>query len=286
MTIAISLKVHDGVVLAADSASTLVQQLSNGETSVVNVYNNANKIVNLCKGLPLGVIVWGAGSIGPISITTILKDLRSMLCGATAGLDGAEWRLDPSAYQVSEVAMRVKEYVFDRLYAATFQSGPEAPQLGMIVAGYSSRGQHAEEYQIATTPSGTDGPTSLRAPEMCGFTIGGQPETIARLVMGADPRMGQVLTDNLGVPPEQVGLAVSIIEQQLTLPLVQDAMPFADALELAHFLVDATVKVSRFMPGPATVGGPIEVAGITKHEGFKWVHRKHYYHRDLNQETS
>lgn len=285
MTIALSLKVHDGVVLAADSASTLIQQLPDGQTGVVNVYNNANKIVNLCKGLPLGVITWGAGSIGPVSITTILKDLRSMLCGATEGPDGADWALNVKNYGVDEVAGKVKQYVFDQLYTSAFENWGEAPQLGMIIAGYSSNGSHAEEYQIATNAQGVDGPNLQRQPEESGVTMGGQFETIARLVMGIDPRLPQVLVENLGVPPAQVDQAVSIIQQQLTLPLIQDAMPFADALDLAHFLVDATIKVARFLPGPDTVGGPIEVAGITKHEGFKWVYRKHYYHREFNQET-
>ena len=36
---------------------------------------------------------------------------------------------------------------------------------------------------------------------------------------------------------------------------------------------------------PETIGGPIELAAITKHEGFKWVARKHYYGEELNRET-
>jgi hypothetical protein len=31
-----------------------------------------------------------------------------------------------------------------------------------------------------------------------------------------------------------------------------------------------------------TVGGPTEIAAITKHEGFKWVQRKHFFPRDVN----
>ncbi len=59
-------------------------------------------------------------------------------------------------------------------------------------------------------------------------------------------------------------------------------MPIQDAIDLATFLVDVTIKFSRFAPGPPTVGGPIEVAAITKHEGFKWVRRKFYYQAKYN----
>jgi hypothetical protein len=74
MAIAISLKVNDGLVLAADSASTIIGYTEEGDpTNVVNVYNNANKIANLRKGLPIGVVTWGSGSIGPASISTLIK---------------------------------------------------------------------------------------------------------------------------------------------------------------------------------------------------------------------
>jgi hypothetical protein len=63
-------------------------------------------------------------------------------------------------------------------------------------------------------------------------------------------------------------------------------MPIQDAIDLARFLVDASIKFSRFVPGPQVVGGPVEIAAITKHEGFKWINRKHYYEQNLNREPS
>lgn len=282
MTIAISLKVHDGVVLAADSASTLSERLPNGQSSVVNVYNNANKIVNLYKGLPLGVITWGGGSIGPVSITTVYKDLRGMLCGATPGPGDEDWTLNPANYAVLHVAERARQYLYDHLYTPAFTGWSEPPEIGLIVAGFSSGGQHAEEYQINMSGPQCAPPKLLRDGADCGFTVGGQPEAIARLVLGVDPSLGMVFEQHLGIDSAQVPAILAIIQQQLQLPLVQDAMPFQDALDLAEFLVGTTIKMSKFMPGAGTVGGPIEIAGITKHEGFRWVERKHYYKQALN----
>lgn len=54
MTIAIVVKVGDGLVLGADSAATL-----GGVGGVANVYFNAEKLSNLVKGLPLGMAVFG-----------------------------------------------------------------------------------------------------------------------------------------------------------------------------------------------------------------------------------
>jgi hypothetical protein len=54
--------------------------------------------------------------------------------------------------------------------------------------------------------------------------------------------------------------------------LVMPAMPVQDAIDLARYLVETTIGFMRFSIARAkTVGGPIEVAAITKHEGFKWV---------------
>lgn len=55
-----------------------------------------------------------------------------------------------------------------------------------------------------------------------------------------------------------------------------------DAIDLAEFLVHLTIMFSRFSPGAPSVGGPIEIAAVTKHEGFKWIKRKHYYEQRLN----
>lgn len=281
MTIAISLKVQEGVVLASDSASTLMST-ANGQSQVVNVYDNANKIVNLHKGLPLGILTWGGGSIGPVSITTVFKDLRAIFTGSAKAPGGEDWSLDPENYSVADVAAKVRRYMYEGLYLAEFGGLQNPPEIGMIVAGFSSGGQHAEEYQLSLTGGGCPQPEPIRPGAECGLTVGGQPETISRLVFGVDPRLGGVLEVNLGIPAADVPQVLAIIQQNLQLPVVQDAMPFKDALDLGEFLVDATIKMTRFLPGAPTVGGPIEVAGITKHEGFKWVRRKHYYSTSLN----
>lgn len=71
-------------------------------------------------------------------------------------------------------------------------------------------------------------------------------------------------------------------ESRLEIPLLVPSMPIQDAIQLAEFLVDFVIKFSKFRMGAPTVGGRIEIAAITKHEGFKWVKRKHYYSEEYN----
>ena len=59
-------------------------------------------------------------------------------------------------------------------------------------------------------------------------------------------------------------------------------MPIQDAINLADFLVDVTKRYFAFHPGADIVGGSTDIATVTRHEGFKWIKRKHYYPADLN----
>jgi hypothetical protein len=51
-------------------------------------------------------------------------------------------------------------------------------------------------------------------------------------------------------------------------------MPIQDAINLARFLVETTIGFVRFAVFlPKSVGGAVQIAAITKHEGFRWVQR-------------
>ena len=276
MTIAISLKINDGLVLAADSATTFVQNGPQGPVAV-NVYNNANKIFNLRKGMPIGAITWGAGSIGVASTSTLLKDLRKLLS------DEGAWKLNVADYSILEVAERLKEFIYERHYKQTFQAPAGQPEIGFIVAGYSANGQNAEEYKIEITGDGScKGPNPVRRPDECGIIWSGQPESLNRLIMGMSPLAPGLLKSELGLADDQLTKLMRSMLPVLQAPLISPAMPLQDAIDLAEFLAEVAVQWSRFMPGAQSVGGPVEVAAISKHEGFKWIKRKYYYSRELN----
>ncbi len=282
MTIAISIKINDGLVLASDSASTVLGQAPSGELQVINVYNNANKVFNLRKGLPIGAITWGAVSIGQASISTILKDLRERFTGDDR--DHLDWKLDEEEYTVEQVANRLKEFIYDGLYLDAFKNFPQKPGLGFIVAGYTAHAPLADEFQIDIENGVCNGPRLLRKREETGATWAGEPEALNRLIMGTSGGMVGVLVNYFKVPQAQLGQVMNVIQQTLQVPLVLPAMPLQDAIDLAEFMVDVTIRFSRFTPGAPTVGPPIEIAAISKHEGFRWVKRKYYFGKELNPE--
>jgi hypothetical protein len=272
VTVALSLKVNDGLVLAADSASTLA-----APGGVANIHNNANKITNLRKGAPIGTITWGMGSLGVASISTLLKDLRLRFTDPED-----EWAIDPMNYAVADVAGHVREFLvaeFERAYPKKKPQGA----LGVVVAGYSPGHAMAEAYAVELKGGAADAdPKLLQAEGACGVSIFGQPEAIHRLMWGFSTNLAKVLEDKLGVPAAQIPAATQTLRASLVAPLLHPAMPLQDAIDLAEFLVQVTIQFARFSPQAPTVGGPIEIAAISKHEGFKWVKRKHYYSQELN----
>lgn len=46
--------------------------------------------------------------------------------------------------------------------------------------------------------------------------------------------------------------------------------------------ISLTSLVRRMQPGEETVGGPVDVAVISKGDGFVWINRKHYFKPELN----
>jgi hypothetical protein len=103
MTVAVLVKVFDGIVLATDSATTI--PLPDGS---VQVYNNADKIFNLHRKLPIAAMTWGLGQVGPASVSAVAKDLRTRFMGeASAAFE--DWALEEDSYTIENVAKKLAE---------------------------------------------------------------------------------------------------------------------------------------------------------------------------------
>ena len=68
-------------------------------------------------------------------------------------------------------------------------------------------------------------------------------------------------------------------------PLVNTiaTLPKEDLAEVAENFVYLTSLVRRITPYQESVGGPVDVAVISKGDGFIWIKRKHYFEERLNK---
>lgn len=274
MTIVVTVRVTDGIVLASDSATSFLD----ADGHVAKVYNNANKIFNLVKVWPIGAMTYGNGGIGTASISTLSKDLRAKLTPREN--PDADFVLSHDRYTIQEVAEKAKRFFFAE-YRRVYPDGVPNYFLGYRVCGYSAVAALPEAWEIKINGNQAEGPVRLYEDDHYGPRWAGENEALDRMILGVGSRASEAMQE-LGVPAEQAEAATLDLIRKLGVQLHLPAMPIQDAIDLARFLVDTAAKFSHFSLRPATVGGPIEIATITKHEGFKWISRKHYYTSEFN----
>ena len=267
MTVLVSVKINDGVVMAADSASSFASGM---------IYHHAQKIVNLRKGLPIGAMVTGAGGIGNESIDTLLKDLRRRFSGGDP--DRPDWGLDPSRYTLEQVSARLREFLFEE------KSRPLGGSVWTKVrlCGYSAGRPLPEVWEVQLMGLQCAAPTQVQAEGEFGPRWDGEYEALDRLIFGLGTKFNEAFAKH-GLSAEQAAEARGKLAPELYELLFVEAMPIHDAVDLARFLVQTTIGFVKFSVGrPKTVGGPIEIAAITKHEGFKWIERRHFFPAEHN----
>ena len=111
---------------------------------------------------------------------------------------------------------------------------------------------------------------------------------IVKLVGIADPKLGKNLEEIIA--PMTPKLLSSLAErwkkrrENYWKPVVSitGSLPKDEIAAMAEALVNLTKFRRRVTTDRETVGGPIDVAVITKGDGFVWVKRKHYFSPEYN----
>lgn len=104
------------------------------------------------------------------------------------------------------------------------------------------------------------------------------PETGVGKLRDDLEQMGRAIADNIW---EQWGKWEHQKFVSPVLDIVGD-LPKDDLAAMAESLVNLTSFKRRITAEMETVGGPIDVAVISKGDGFVWIKRKHYFEKDLN----
>jgi hypothetical protein len=284
VTICVAVRVNDGIVFAADSATTLSITKESGKTEVINVYKHGMKVFNLYKGRPLCAMTCGLGNFGARSISTLSKDFRHKL---THG--ASDWYLNKDDYSLEEVVTKAKNFFFDEVFS---QLDPRpSGAFEYWIGGYPSDiSSPFELWKFGIYDGVCEGPTMLSPPGAPGISWGGSPAPLSRLVLGFDHTLVEALDeaitfDGMGADTGPAGTLdnlMKFIRARTEVYLLSPAMPIQNAIELADFLVETAKRYYAFLPGADIVGGDTDIATVTRHEGFKWIRRKHYYSQTLN----
>jgi hypothetical protein len=276
MTICVVAKVNECVVFVADSASSLTAIDSSGEATISRVYNHADKVFNLFRGLPICAMTCGLGNFGTESIATITKSIRKdLMSGATT--------ISRENYTIKDV-INYCYNVFESKYDALESGLRNKTTFDFFVGGFSHNSGGNELWKFSFSLGTKLAPECLSDVDGCGIFWAGQPEACVRLVLGISSATHRVMTD-VGLTDAQASQLVESIREASEVSLLEPSMPVIDAIRLAEFLGQTTASFVKFLPGADTVGGDLDIATVTKYEGFKWIKRKHFYPRDLNGEN-
>jgi hypothetical protein len=194
----------------------------------------------------------------------------------------AEWKLDPKSFTVDEVAKKTRRFLFDECFSALQPTPPAPHSLEFWVGGYGSdRSKGHAVWKIEIVNGHCTSPSTVLTGGATSWFVGGQVDPITRLAVRFD-RSLQDLLMSAGMDTNSATNLITFLRSKLEVPLLFPTMPVQDAIELADFLSSTTKNYYRFLPGADIVGGDTDIAVVAKHEGFKWIKRKHYYAAHLN----
>lgn len=283
MTVCVSIKVSEGLVLAADSTAALLGSLQDptGKTAtgILKTYDHGRKLSHL-KDYPIGTLAWGAALIGARSVESLIKEYEYTLPSLEEEEEKIKERRNRGelnadvrfTYSVSEISKGLLNHV-KKFYSEEFSIHPveKQPQLGILVSGYSSGKFFPDQWLI-------DLPTSdklieirpdVRGKPDFGANWFGLTDAIVRLHWGRDDGALAILAEKFKASPEEIQGFLSGLQY----PVLFNGMPLQDAIDYAVYIVNVTIGRFRFVVGAPLCGGEIDVAVITPNT-FTWVQRK------------
>ena len=276
MSVAIVVKVSEGLVLGADSAATIsgrVEGPQGVQEGVLKTYYNARKLLQV-GNLPIGVLTWGMGQIGLRTIESLVREWEHEQYWQSIEDYKHHHNEGDNRIHVRSCAEALRAHL-NRVYSdiAEFRDLPleRRPGLGIVVAGYSE-GEFFPEIWRFAVPSDNEvvnqRPDRDGKPDF-GASWFGLTEAIVRLHWGRADEAPRILSERFGLPEQDIRAALEPLQYQIPFAV----MPLQDAIEYAYYMLNVTIGRYRFVIGPELCGGQIEIAAITQGE-FNWISRK------------
>lgn len=274
MTIACAVVVPEGVVLGADSTSTVVL-----EDETVRHYNHQQKIFEVGKNSSIGIVTWGLGSAHNSSYRTMLADFAetvtathiSEIAHAWASRFWEQYSKDPVVTKLATAAKNAAEDPLSSVETRKRALGKlQELKVGFCIGGCLPPDRAPGAYVLEFEP------LSAAPPKATALGVGNPhfwgANRFILSAIGRDVKLIEgVLTSGkwAGTLDDLVG-----IMSRTSISLDAGHLPIREAADLLHAAILMTIKVIRFARLPPTCGGPIEIATVTTDRPFRWVRHK------------
>jgi hypothetical protein len=258
-------------VLAADSRVTLLtQQEIQGQTAMrvlPSTFDNATKLLRFSSQPYIGAVTYGLGALGgtqPRTAHSFLPEFDSEL-----KRDAVDERLS-----VEAVAQRLSHFFMTQWEKSKMPPREEYMGAGepmiFLVGGYNSTEPYGRVYDffIPHRPEPTE-----QNVDTFGVTWGGQRQIVDRL-LNVDPALNDILQEHFDLDPVRRDALGQLLRERLSPPIPYQFLSLQDCVDFSIFLVRTTIDFQSFQVGVRGVGGAIDVATITRTDGFKPVQQK------------
>jgi len=260
VTLAVTVVCQDGVVVAADSRTTLAnhRMLRVGSDFTHKVFESGR----------VAVATYGDAFVGGRSIASHMAEFAVVEAG--------------NCDHPGPVAEKLSAFFGDRYDAQAVDdpednSPPPVAALGFLVGGYDAAGV-GEAWEVIL-PDRIIEPIATTA-DGGGAAWRGQSDVVTRLIRGSDLELLERLADAHQLGSELHQLTPLLDACGYRIPF--DSMNLQDGIDFAVLCIHTTIDVQRLTLGPVAttpefswpgVGGPVEIATVTAMGGFDWVQR-------------
>lgn len=262
LSLGIVVKAPEGIVLAAESRLTLEgTNVQTGDKIRVS-FDNATKLLSFYDKdkatlRPVGAVTYGQAAIGQRTASSYIPEFES--------------RIESAPLSVEDFAGKLSEFYLEQ-WRAVMPAEYAGPNMTFVVGGYDEGKPYGRVFQVDIPGAPTPAEKSA-GDGTFGITWGGQGDVMERLIRGYSPQLPEAMAKQLKLTQAQRKEAQSVFDQ-FGMPLPLQAMPLQDCVDLAVFFIRTTIAAQSLTVGIRGVGGPIDVATVTRAAGLEFIRRK------------
>lgn len=254
MSVILKIAVADGIVMGADSRTTLIRGDKRPQ-----VFDGVQKVFVLHKDYPAAMLTWGLNRLNGVSVTQLMEDVRRRLEGHDP--DHADWTVDPSTTTLAEISEKVSGYLFHNHYQKS--DNPDSPigSMNLHFAGFSPNERKPAHVEYGFTKDHIVGPTQS-TPGDVQLNYSGGPYLI-RALTGSDPALAAKLAET-GTDRELTEKTLRSFGKIAFAELLPQGIPLRQVAALVRSLINTEIDLRQMGPEPDTVGGDIQMVVIDR----------------------
>jgi len=273
MSLGIAFKGPEGIVLAADSRVTLTAQIPEEKLIIPATFDNATKLLQVKGQRYIGAVTYGLGALGtnePRTAHSFVPEFEFELHRKYKATDN-EGKEHQQRLAVKEFATELSVF-FKKQWDNLMPKDFHGPDMIFFIGGYDEGAPYGRIFQVNIPSQAT--PLEWHTAPPFGVVWGGQKEYTDRLIQGFDDRLPEMLTNFLQLPNTKANEIREYLKQQLSVRIPYQFLPLQDCVDLAIFLIRTTINIQNWYVGVRGVGGAIDVATVTRIDGFKPIQQK------------